>query len=59
MDLIRISMIGNFPGGVHYGEVGLTPFYDFDSQVPPEVKENLSKLEDGLNDGSVSTGVAQ
>jgi basic membrane protein A len=56
--LTRKSMEGNFPGGVYYGEVGLTPFYDFDSQVPPEVKEKLSKLEDGLNDGSVSTGVA-
>ncbi len=53
---------GTFEGGTNFvsttanGGVGLAPFYDYDSQVPQEVKDGLAEIEKGLIDGSVKTG---
>jgi phosphate/phosphite/phosphonate ABC transporter binding protein len=53
---------GSFEGGTNFvstlenGGVGLAPFYDYDSQVPQEVKDALAEIEKGIIDGSVKTG---
>jgi phosphonate transport system substrate-binding protein len=38
------------------GGVGLAPFYDYDDDVPQEVKDALAEVEAGIIDGSISTG---
>ncbi len=51
---------GSFEGGTNLlstlenGGVGLAPFYDFD--VPQELQDELSAIEAGIIDGSISTG---
>jgi basic membrane protein A len=57
-DLVSLAKDGAFPGGLYFGETGLAPFHDFDSQVPQEVKDKLDEIDAGLNDGSISTGYA-
>ncbi|MBE7549965.1 MAG: phosphate/phosphite/phosphonate ABC transporter substrate-binding protein [Anaerolineales bacterium] len=53
---------GTFEGGTNYisttanGGVGLAPFYDYDDDVPQEVKDALAEIEKGLIDGSIKTG---
>lgn len=55
-NLIKMEKDGQFPGGLYFGEVGLAPFHDFDSQVPQEVKDKLAEIDAGLKDGSIATG---
>ncbi len=57
-DLVSLAKDGAFPGGLYFGETGLAPFHDFDSQVPQDVKDKLAEIDAGLNDGSISTGYA-
>ena len=57
-DLVKLAKDGAFPGGLFFGETGLAPFHDFDSQVPQDVKDTLDEIDAGLNDGSISTGYA-
>jgi phosphonate transport system substrate-binding protein len=53
---------GTFEGGTNFvsttenGGVGLAPFYDYDADVPQEVKDALTTIEQGLIDGSIKTG---
>ncbi|GAB4435104.1 MAG: hypothetical protein Fur0044_32390 [Anaerolineae bacterium] len=53
---------GTFEGGTNFvstlenGGVGLAPFYDYDADVPQEVKDALAEIEKGIIDGSISTG---
>jgi|GEM_PF-44292 len=53
---------GTFEGGTNFvstlenGGVGLAPFYDYDDDVPQEVKDALAEIEAGIIDGSISTG---
>jgi basic membrane protein A len=55
-DLIGLAQAGDFPGGNYLGGVGLAPFHDFDDVIPQEVKDILSQVGEGLEDGSISTG---
>jgi basic membrane protein A len=50
---------GTFAGGVTVGTlanggVGLAPYHDMDSMVSPELKEQMTALQAGIIDGSVS-----
>jgi len=56
--LITMSNDGSLPAGNYFGDTGLAPFHDFDSQVPQEVKDTLEEIDAGLKDGSISTGYA-
>lgn len=56
--LINSANDGAFPGGLHFGEVGLASFHDFEDVVPQEVKDTLEEIDAGLKDGSISTGYA-
>jgi phosphonate transport system substrate-binding protein len=53
---------GTFEGGTNLtfnlenGGVGLAPFYDYDDDVPQELKDELAAIEQGIIDGSISTG---
>ncbi len=53
---------GTFEGGINYigtltnGGVGLAPFHDFEDAVPQELRDGLAAVEQGLIDGSISTG---
>jgi phosphate/phosphite/phosphonate ABC transporter binding protein len=53
---------GKFEGGTNFvstlknGGLGLAPFYDYDSQVPQEVKDGLAEIEKGIIDGTIKTG---
>jgi len=55
-ELIKLAKEGNFPSGNFVGPVGLAPFHDFDSQIPQEVKDLLKEVDQGLKDGTISTG---
>lgn len=55
-DLIGLAAAGEFPGGNYLGGVGLAPFHDFDAVIPQAVKDTLSEIGEGLEDGSISTG---
>lgn len=55
-DLIEASANGEFPAGNFFGDVGLAPFHDFEDQVSQEIKDRLSEIESGLQDGSIETG---
>ncbi len=55
-DLIWSAYDDAFPAGNYVGEVGLSAFYDFDDLVTAEIRATLGEVEDGLADGSISTG---
>jgi basic membrane protein A len=55
-DLIQKANQGNFPSGNYVGEVDLAPFHDFEGRIPSRVKEALSKIQDALRSGALSTG---
>ncbi|MEM8529472.1 MAG: BMP family ABC transporter substrate-binding protein [Chloroflexota bacterium] len=55
-DLVQQAQDDTFPSGNYFGDVGLAPFHDFDSEIPDEVKTTLEEIEAGLLDGSIETG---
>lgn len=55
-DLIKLSNDGEFPSGNFVGDVGLASFHDFDAEIPQDVKDSLTEIEAGLQDGSIETG---
>jgi len=57
MDLLKQAKGGSFKGGNVFGGAGLAPFHDFDSKVAQDVKDDLNKIDAGLKDGSIKTGV--
>lgn len=57
IDLLKQAQGGAFKGGNVFGGAGLAPFHDFDSKLPQDVKDDLTKIDAGLKDGSITTGV--
>lgn len=57
MDLLKQAQGGTFKGGNVFGGAGLAPFHDFDGKLPQDVKDDLTKIDAGLKDGSITTGV--
>ncbi|MGZ6346444.1 MAG: BMP family ABC transporter substrate-binding protein [Anaerolineales bacterium] len=56
-ELTRLARAGQFPPGEFFGQIGLAPFHDWDRQVPENVKEQLTSIQQGLRDGSIHSGV--
>jgi basic membrane protein A len=56
LDLVKQAQEGAFPKGNYFGEVGLAPFHDFESEIPAEVQTKLEEIDAGLRDGSIETG---
>jgi len=61
-EAIKLVHEGAFPAGENFigtlenGGVGLAPFHSFEDAVPQELKDDLAEIEQGLIDGSISTG---
>jgi basic membrane protein A len=55
--LIKAVADGSLTSGNHLGKVGLAPFHDFDSKVPPDVKSKLEQIRKQLDDGTLKTNV--
>jgi basic membrane protein A and related proteins len=56
-ELIKLAKDGTFPSGNYMGHATYAPFHDVDSEVPPEVKAAMEKINAGLLDGSIVTNV--
>jgi basic membrane protein A len=52
-DLIKRAKNGKFPSGNFFGEVGLSPFHDFDRKISQGIKNKLAEIDAGLRDGSI------
>ncbi len=61
-EAVKLMHEGAFPGGENYigtlenDGVGLAPFHSFEDEVPQQLKDDLAEIEQGLVDGSISTG---
>ena len=49
---------GSVVAGDFVGTAGFAPYHDLDSKVPAEVKTAMEKINAGLLDGSIKTGVS-
>lgn len=56
-DLIKAAQGGTFKGGNFVGDSGLAPFHDTEKDIPADLKAALTKIDAGLKDGSIKTGV--
>ena len=56
-ELLKLAHEGNFPSGNFLGQVGYAPFHELDTEIPPDVREQLETLRIGLVDGSIETKV--
>lgn len=54
--LVQQAAAGTMAGGNFVGDVGLSPYHDFDSTVTDEMRATLEEVLAGLNDGSIATG---
>ena len=52
-DLIKLANNGKFPSGNFFGEVGLSPFHDFDRKISQSIKNKLVEIDAGLRNGSI------
>jgi len=57
-ELIALAKQGKIEGGNFLGDAGYAPYHDLDSEVPANVKETMEKINKGLLDGSIQTGVS-
>jgi basic membrane protein A len=57
-DLVAAAKDGTIKDGNFLGKAGYAPYHDLDGKVPAEVKAAMEKLNAGLIDGSITTGVA-
>lgn len=56
-DLMRLAHSDQFPSGEFFGQIGLAPFHEWDSQIPQATKDRLIEIENGLNNKSIQTTV--
>ncbi|RPI91540.1 MAG: BMP family ABC transporter substrate-binding protein [Chloroflexi bacterium] len=56
-ELIKLSKEGAFPSGNYLGNVSYAPFHALENEVPADVQAEMEKLNAGLLDGSIKTGV--
>jgi basic membrane protein A len=57
-NLIKAAQDGTWVDGNVYGQAGLAPYHDVESQVSADVKAKIDEITKGLLDGSIKTGVA-
>jgi basic membrane protein A and related proteins len=55
-DIIKQAKDGTFPTGNYYGASSLAPYHDFDGTIPQAVKDKISQITTGLQDGFITTG---
>ncbi len=56
-ELVKLAQQGAFPSGNYYGNVGYAPFHAVANEVPADVSAEMQKINEGLLDGSIQTGV--
>ena len=62
VEAIKLIHDGTFEGGANFigtltnEGVGLAPFHDFENEVPQQLQTDLTEIEQGIIDGTVSTG---
>jgi basic membrane protein A len=56
-ELIELSRQDNFPSGNVLGNVSYASFHDLDNEIPPDVRELMETIRNGLLDGSIETNV--
>jgi basic membrane protein A len=57
-DSIRLAKENSFPVGNFFGSAGYAPFHDLDGLVSADVKSEMDKINAGLLNGSIKTGVS-
>jgi basic membrane protein A len=57
-ELIAKAKDGSIKAGNFLGTAGYAPYHDLDSKVPANVKTTMEKINAGLLDGSIKTGVS-
>lgn len=56
--ILKSVQDGSFKGGGNItGPVGVAPYHDLDSKIPQNLKDAINKINSGLQDGSIKTGV--
>jgi basic membrane protein A len=55
--LLRQAASGSLSGGEVFGRMELAPFHEAESQVPADLAERLSVVQQGLENGSIHTQV--
>jgi basic membrane protein A and related proteins len=56
-DVLKAAQGGTAKGGDILGPTGLAPFHDTDKAVPQALKDAIAKVEAGLKNGEIKTGV--
>jgi basic membrane protein A len=57
-ELAAAAKDGTIAAGNFTGAAGYAPYHDLDGKVPAEVKTAMEKINTGLLDGSITTGVS-
>jgi basic membrane protein A len=52
-DLIKLAKNDKFPSGNFFGDVGLSPFHDFDGIISHGIKNKLAEIDASLRNGSI------
>jgi len=55
-DLVKAASDGSFPAGNYVGAVGLADYHDFASKIDQSIKDKITEINQGLLDGTISTG---
>jgi basic membrane protein A len=61
-EAVRLIHEGTYEGGVNFigtltnNGVGLAPFHSFEDRVPQQLQDDLAQIEQGIMDGTISTG---
>ncbi len=61
-EAVKLIREGTYQGGANFigtlinKGVGLAPFHDFEDKVPQPLKDDLVQIEQGIIDGTISTG---
>jgi basic membrane protein A len=55
--LLRSARDGRLPAGNYFGQVGLAPFHELESQVPPPVLPKLTQMQEEMTTGKLRVEV--
>jgi len=58
-DAVKAAKDGKFDnkpyvGSLEDGGTGLSPFHEFDSKIPADVKDELKAIKDDINSGKIT-----
>ncbi|HMM96400.1 MAG: BMP family ABC transporter substrate-binding protein [Micrococcales bacterium] len=56
-DTVKTAKDGEFEGLQTLGQAGLSPFHDFDSKIPADVKSKVDEIVKQMEAGTLKTGV--